>query len=74
MNEHGVAPTDDRQYLLLSKNGHRYLFCYRRGQEQGLYFRLIDCVRDSKTEYGWPDLFVALEHIAPFAAHLPPET
>ncbi len=61
------------RYLLLSKNGHHYLFCYHSGQERNLYFQLIDCARSTETEVSWPEVFVAMEHIAPFTVNLAPE-
>ena len=59
--------------LMVTKNGHRYLFRYHSGQERELYFRLIDCARDPATEVSWPEVFVAMEHIAPFSITLTPE-
>jgi hypothetical protein len=55
---------DDRQYLLLSKSGHRFVFCYRSGQERELYLRLIDCARDPFTPFGWPDVCLVMEQVA----------
>ena len=61
------------RYLLLSKNGHHYLFRYHCGQERDLYFRLIDCARSPETEVSWPEVFMAMEHIVPFTVKLAPE-
>ena len=55
---------DDRQYLLLSKKGHRFIFCYRSGQERQLYLRLIDCVRDPSIPFSWPDVCLVMEQVA----------
>ncbi len=66
-------PTDYPRYLLLTKNGHRYVFCYRRGQERDLYFRLIDCARDPHTALSWSEVFLAMRYVAPFAASLRPK-
>jgi hypothetical protein len=55
---------DERQYLLLSKKGHRFIFCYRSGQERQLYLRLIDCARDPATPFGWPDVCLVMEQVA----------
>ena len=61
----GDAPArDERQYLLLSKRGHRFIFCYRSGQERELYFRLIDCARDPLTPFGWPDVCLVMEQVS----------
>lgn len=71
MHKKTPAARRDRHYVLLSKNGHRYLFCYRRGEERHLYFRLIDCARDPESEIGWPEVFMTMEHLAPFAVKGP---
>ncbi|MCK4298369.1 MAG: hypothetical protein KAX80_02485 [Planctomycetes bacterium] len=66
-------PTENARCLLLTKNGHRYVFCYRRGQERDLYFTLIDCARDPRTALSWSEVFLAMRHVAPFAASLRPK-
>jgi hypothetical protein len=64
VTEGGAGARDDRQYLLLSKKGHRFIFCYRSGQERQLYLRLIHCVRDPSTPLGWPDVCLVMEQVA----------
>ena len=64
VTEGGRGARDDRQYLLLSKKGHRFIFCYRSGQERQLYLHLIDCVRDPATPFGWPDVCLDMEQVA----------
>lgn len=64
VTEGDAGARDERQYLLLSKKGHRFIFCYRSGQERQLYLRLIDCVRDSAIPFGWPDVCLVMEHVA----------
>ena len=67
------TPTENLRYLLLTKSGHRYVFCYRRGQERDLYFRLIDCARDPRTPVGWSEVFLAMRYVAPFVTSLHPK-
>ena len=62
--EGNAADRDDRQFLLLSKKGFRFIFCYRSGQERQLYLRLIDCARDPDTPLGWPDVCLVMEQVA----------
>jgi len=64
VREADAGDRDDRQYLLLSKKGHRFIFCYRSGQERQLYLRLIDCARDPATPFGWPDVCLVMEQVA----------
>jgi hypothetical protein len=64
VREANAGDKDDRQYLLLSKKGHRFIFCYRSGQERQLYLRLIDCARDPATPFGWPDVCLVMEQVA----------
>jgi len=71
VSEKTPTADEERQYVLVTKNGHRYLFCYRRGEERDLYFRLIDCARDPETEIGWPEVFMTMEHLAPFSPEGP---
>jgi hypothetical protein len=64
VTEGDARAREDRHYLLLSKRGHRFIFCYRSGQERELYFRLIDCARDPLTPFGWPDVCLVMEQVA----------
>ena len=73
LNKRPPAGPSPPRVLLVTKNGHNYLFRYHSGQERDLYFRLIDCARSPETEVGWPEVFVAMEHIAPFTVNSAPE-
>jgi hypothetical protein len=63
VSEGNRGARDDRQYLLLSKKGHRFIFCYRAGQERQLYLHLIDCARDPATPFGWPDVCLVMGQV-----------
>ena len=68
------TPCDlDRRCVLVTKNGHRYVFSYQCGQERELYFALIDCARDPESVLAWPEVLIAMQHVPPFPAHLPPK-
>lgn len=59
--------------MLVSTNGHSYIFRYESGCERELYFALIDCARDPDSELGWPEVLIAMEHIGAFPVNLPPQ-
>lgn len=49
---------DGRRQVVLVKNGHRYTFCYKRGEETKVLSAIVDMAKDPKIGLDWFDAAV----------------